>query len=73
MSLGNELQDVGEQEVREDVRIEKDLLGTKTLPANAYYGINSVRAAENYTVSGYSLHPELIIGLAMVKKSGCFG
>jgi len=69
VSLGNELQDVGEQEVREDVRIEKDLLGTKTLPANAYYGINSVRAAENYTVSGYSLHPELIIGLAMVKKA----
>ncbi len=51
------------------VREEKDLLGTKTLPADAYYGIHSVRAAENYTVSGYRIHEELIIGLAMVKKA----
>ncbi|MBP8614497.1 MAG: aspartate ammonia-lyase [Firmicutes bacterium] len=60
VSLGKELQ---------DVRVEKDLLGTRTLPAQAYYGINSLRASENYTVSGYSLHPELIVGLAMVKKA----
>ena len=52
-----------------NLRTEKDLLGTRTLPANAYYGIHSLRAAENYTTSGYSIHPQLIIALAMVKKA----
>jgi aspartate ammonia-lyase len=56
------------KELRKD-RVEKDLLGTRTLPAQAYYGINSLRASENYTFSGYRLHPELIIALAMVKKA----
>lgn len=60
MSLGEELR---------NVRKEKDLLGTRTLPANAYYGIHSVRAAENYNFCGYPIHPELIIALAMVKKA----
>ncbi len=56
------------KEFRKD-RVEKDLLGSRTLPAHAYYGINSLRAAENYTVSGYHIHPELLIALAMVKKA----
>lgn len=60
MSLGEELR---------KVRKEKDLLGTRTLPANACYGIHSVRAAENYTTSGYRIHPQLVIALAMVKKA----
>lgn len=51
-----------------NVRQEKDLLGTRTLPANAYYGIHSVRAAENYNFCGYPIHPELIRALAIVKK-----
>ena len=60
MSLGEELR---------NVREEKDFLGTKTLPANAYYGIHSVRAAENYNFCGYPIHSELITALAMVKKA----
>jgi len=59
--------DVGE-DIR-NVRQEKDLLGTRTLPANAYYGIHSVRAAENYNFCGYPIHPELIRALAIVKKA----
>lgn len=50
-------------------RIEKDSLGEKIIEGNAYYGIHSLRAKENFTVSGYRLHPELIIALAMVKKA----
>ncbi|WP_338833214.1 Aspartate ammonia-lyase [Moorella humiferrea] len=50
-------------------RIEKDSLGEKIIDGNAYYGIHSLRAKENFTVSGYRLHPELIIALAMVKKA----
>ncbi len=50
-------------------RLEKDMLGSRTLPAQAYYGIHSLRASENYTMSGYRMHPELIAGLAIVKKA----
>jgi len=60
VSLGEDLR---------NVRKEKDLLGTRTLPANVYYGIHSVRAAENYNFCGYPIHPELITALAMVKKA----
>ncbi|WP_258358589.1 aspartate ammonia-lyase [Moorella sulfitireducens] len=50
-------------------RVEEDSLGQKTIMNNAYYGIHSLRAKENFTVSGYKLHPELIKALAMVKKA----
>lgn len=50
-------------------RIEKDLLGEKEVPQEAYYGVHSVRAAENFTLSRMRVHPELIKALAMVKKA----
>ncbi|CEP69203.1 L-Aspartase-like [Moorella glycerini] len=50
-------------------RVEEDSLGQKTIIDNAYYGIHSLRAKENFTVSGYKLHPELIKALAIVKKA----
>lgn len=50
-------------------RMERDSLGEKLIDGNAYYGIHSLRAKENFTVSGYRLHPEFIIALAMVKKA----
>lgn len=33
-------------------RIEKDLLGEKAVPASAYYGIHTLRAMENFKISG---------------------
>lgn len=50
-------------------RVEHDLLGKKTIPAGAYYGVQSARAMENFAISGVKLHlyPDLIKGLAMVK------
>ncbi|HEY4588426.1 MAG TPA: aspartate ammonia-lyase, partial [Thermoanaerobaculia bacterium] len=33
-------------------RVEKDLLGEKTLPADAYYGVQTARALENFQISG---------------------
>jgi len=33
-------------------RIEKDFLGTKELPSEAYYGVHTARALDNFTVSG---------------------
>jgi len=53
-------------------RIVKDSLGTREVPENAYYGINTVRALENFPITGYMIHDvsrELVIALAIVKKA----
>ncbi|MCC6678293.1 MAG: aspartate ammonia-lyase [Phycisphaerales bacterium] len=54
---------------RTRTRVEHDLLGKKSLPADAYYGVQSARAMENFSISGVKLHfyPDIIRGLAMVK------
>jgi aspartate ammonia-lyase len=51
------------------VRDEKDSLGTKQVPEFAYYGIHSLRAKENFDVTDERLDPELINGLALIKKA----
>lgn len=50
-------------------RIESDLLGEKSLPINAYYGVQTQRAIENFKISNYTLsqEPEFIKALAIVK------
>jgi aspartate ammonia-lyase len=52
-------------------RIEKDLLGEREVPADALYGIQTVRAVENLSFSGRRLqhYPDYIRVLAMVKKA----
>lgn len=50
-------------------RMEEDLIGEKEVPASAYYGIQAVRAQENFNITGYTINPELIIGIAQVKKA----
>ncbi len=52
-------------------RIEKDLLGTLAVPADAYYGIQTLRAVHNFKLSGVPLahFPRLVIALAMVKQA----
>ena len=52
-------------------RIEHDLLGDRTVPADAYYGIHTLRALENFPISGVaiSIYPELIRALACVKQA----
>ena len=56
----------------EKQRLEKDLLGTRELPKDVYYGIQTQRALENFPITGYRPHKELIIGMAMVKKQQPF-
>ncbi|BCW99924.1 MAG: aspartate ammonia-lyase [Armatimonadota bacterium] len=51
------------------VRREHDLLGEMEIPAEAYYGIHTARAARNFHLAGEGLHPELIRALALVKKA----
>jgi aspartate ammonia-lyase len=50
-------------------RTEKDSLGTKEIPAQVYYGIQTARAVENYPISGVRAHPTLIRAIAMVKEA----
>src|SRR5713226_3632494 len=50
-------------------REEKDSLGTKQIPANVYYGIQTARAVENYPISGMRAHPTLIRAFGMVKQA----
>lgn len=51
------------------MRLEKDSLGEKEIPATAYYGIQTFRAIENFPVSGRSESPELIRAYVTVKKA----
>ncbi len=51
------------------VRTESDFIGTMDLPTDAYYGVQSLRAKENFPITGSRLHPLFIKNLALVKKS----
>lgn len=48
-------------------RIEKDALGSLAVPANAYYGIFTVRASKHFHLTGTKTHPELIKAYALIK------
>jgi aspartate ammonia-lyase len=50
-------------------RSESDSIGSKNIPQSAYYGVQSQRAAENFHITGLSLHPEIINSLAYIKKA----
>ncbi len=50
-------------------RIEHDLLGSKEIPNNAYYGIQTQRALENFPITGYKPSKDLVQAIAMVKKA----
>lgn len=53
------------------MRTEHDLLGDLEVPADAYYGVHTARALENFPISGVpiSRHPDLVIALAAVKQA----
>ncbi|MFJ7954047.1 aspartate ammonia-lyase [Lysinibacillus sp. NPDC096418] len=55
------------------LRIEKDFLGERTLPKEAYYGIQTLRATENFPITGYKIHPALITAMGVVKKAAALG
>jgi aspartate ammonia-lyase len=52
-------------------RIEHDLLGERAVPAAAYYGIHTLRALENFPITGtpISVYPDLVVALACVKQA----
>ncbi len=50
-------------------RIEKDSLGEREVPAEAYFGIQTQRAVENYPISGARAHRQLIRAMGYIKKA----
>ncbi|CRK82246.1 aspartate ammonia-lyase [Neobacillus massiliamazoniensis] len=56
----------------ENFRIEKDFLGEKQVPIDALYGVQTMRAVENFPITGYRIDQSLIKAMAMVKKAAAF-
>lgn len=54
-----------------ETRIEVDLLGERNVPSNAYWGIHTLRAVENFNISKQTISdvPEFVRGMVMVKKA----
>jgi aspartate ammonia-lyase len=50
-------------------RIEKDPLGEVRVPEDAYYGVQTERAVENFPISGLTAPPELVTATVQVKKA----
>ena len=50
-------------------RMEADSIGTKQVPADAYYGVQSLRGYENFRITGLSLRSEFIESMAQIKKA----
>lgn len=55
----------------EKFRTEKDLLGEMQVPADAYYGIHTLRAVNNFKISGKTIGEDALFirGLALTKKA----
>lgn len=52
-------------------RREHDLLGDRDVPGDAYWGVHTLRATENFPITGtpISIYPHLIDALAAVKEA----
>ena len=50
-------------------RMEADSIGVKQVPADAYFGVQSLRGCENFRITGLKLRPEFIISMAEIKKA----
>lgn len=51
-----------------EYRIEKDSIGEKQVPVDAYYGVQSMRGCENFHITGQRMQPEFINSMAEIKK-----
>lgn len=50
-------------------RTETDSIGAKQIPIDAYYGVQSLRAMENFSITGETMHKQMINSLAQLKKA----
>jgi aspartate ammonia-lyase len=51
------------------LRQEKDSLGARAIPDDAYWGAQTSRAVENFPISGERAHPEMVLAYARIKKA----
>src|ERR687891_356765 len=52
-----------------DTRVERDPLGEKAVPSSALYGIQTLRAAENFPISGLRPLPAFVDAVIWIKRS----
>src|SRR4030095_1409273 len=50
-------------------RVEKDSLGEIEIPAEAYYGVQTMRAVNNFPISGWKAHPVMVDSYVYIKKA----
>ncbi|PYG89507.1 aspartate ammonia-lyase [Ruminiclostridium sufflavum DSM 19573] len=50
-------------------RIERDSIGEKQVPEDAYYGVQSLRALENFPITGLRMHQDMIVSIVEIKKA----
>src|SRR5262245_41725221 len=50
-------------------RVERDPLGELRVPADAYYGVQTQRAVENFPISGLRAHASLVTATVLVKQA----
>src|SRR3989454_1995142 len=57
--------------MNQSFRVEHDLIGGRQVPADAYYGVHTLRALENFPITGtsISIYPELVSALACIKQA----
>lgn len=55
--------------MKEYTRLESDSIGEMEIPEKAYYGVQSLRARENFPITGTKLHPVFIKNLARIKRA----
>ena len=55
--------------MNENLRIEHDSIGDLEVPVDAYYGVQALRGAENFKITGNMLHPLFIKNMAKIKKA----
>src|SRR5882672_12222774 len=51
----------------EPTRVERDSLGPLEVPGDAYYGVQTARAIQNFPISGERLHIEMVRAVARIK------
>ena len=59
----------GQEDIQMRYRTETDSIGSREVPEDAYYGIQSMRAAENFRMTGLHIHPEMVRSMADVKAA----
>jgi fumarase (EC 4.2.1.2) len=52
-----------------DFRVERDSMGEKQIPNDVYYGIQTLRAVENFPISGLKPLPTYIDACLLIKKA----